>query len=266
MLFISIVIATLAEMLVALAGMFFVFMSAEKLRKYLPHFISLSVGAFLGVIFLDLLPEAIHESSTEVALSYTLIGFLFFFLLSRFLHWYHHHHEDEDNEVIHHTSELHPKMATKKSTGYLVLAGDSVHNTVDGVVIALAFIADFNVGVVTTIAVLFHEFPQEVADFFILLNSGFSKVKALMLNLAVSSTTLIAAVVTYFIAVDFDKIIGPALAIVAGNFLYIAAADLIPELHERHRAGTGSTFRQFSLIALGVLIMFVIISLMPEHG
>jgi len=264
MLLIYITIATLLEMLVALVGILFVFISTEKLKKYLPSFISFSVGTFLGVIFLNILPEAISKSSVNIALAYTLVGFLFFFILSRFLHWYHHHHEEEDKEAYHHISGAHMRIKSKKATGYLVLAGDSVHNAIDGVIIAMAFIADFNVGVVTTIAVLFHEFPQEVADFFILLNSGFSKMKALILNFAVSSTTLIAAVLTYFLAVNVDNVIGPALAIVAGNFLYIAAADLIPELHERHQAGTGSTLRQFSLIVLGILIMYAIISVMPE--
>jgi len=163
----------------------------------------------------------------------------------------------------HHLGGVHLKIKSKKTTGYLVLAGDSVHNFIDGVVIALSFIADFNIGVVTTIAVLLHEFPQEVADFFILLNSGFSKTKALMLNFTVAFTTPIAAIATYFLAFGTDKIIGPALGIVAGNFLYIAATDLIPELHEKHKNGA-STLKQFSLIILGILIMYTIITLMPE--
>jgi len=259
-----IILATLSEMLVALVGIFFVFMSAEKLKKYLPHFVSLSIGTFLGVIFLNLLPEAIEKSSVSSALAYTLVGFLFFFLLSRFLHWYHNHNEEEDKSASHHTNEVYSVAKTKESTGYLVLAGDSVHNAMDGVIIAMAFLADFNVGVVTTVAVLTHEFPQEVANFFILINSGFSKTKALVLNFAVSTTTLIAAVATYFLAVNVDKVIGPALAIVAGNFLYIAAADLIPELHERHRNGTGSTVRQFFLIVAGILIIYTVVTMMPE--
>ncbi len=263
MLLIWIIIATLFEMLVALAGMLFVFISTEKLKKYLPLFISFSVGTFLGVIFLNILPEAIDKSSANTALAYTLVGFLFFFLLSRFLHWYHHHHEEEDKEAYHHIGGAHLMIKSKKATGYLVLAGDSVHNAIDGVIIALAFIVDFNVGVVTTIAVLFHEFPQEVSDFFILINSGFSKTKALVLNFAVATTTLFTAIITYFVASDMDKMIGPALGIVAGNFLYIAAADLIPELHERHKDGA-STIRQFSLIVLGILLMYALILIMPE--
>ena len=263
MLLIYIVIATLLEMLVALVGILFVFVSAEKLKKYLPSFISFSVGTFLGVIFFNILPEAIVKSSVDIALIYTLAGFLFFFMLSRFLHWYHHHHEEEDKEAYHHIGGAHLKIKSKRATGYLVLAGDSVHNAIDGVVIALAFIVDFNIGVVTTIAVLSHEFPQEVADFFILINSGFSRTKALLLNFAVSTTTLIMAIITYFAAVGVDKIIGPALGLVAGNFLYIAASDLIPELHERHRNG-GSTIRQFSFIILGVLLMYILATVMPE--
>jgi len=262
---IFIILATVSEMLVALIGIFFMFLSSEKFKKYLPYFISFSVGTFLAVIFLNILPEAIEESSVDTALSYTLVGFLFFFLLSRFLSWYHHHEEDEPavgGNVGHtHTMEPHHDV---KTSGYLVLAGDIIHNAIDGVVIALAFIADTNLGIVTTIAVLFHELPQEAADFIVLLHAGFSRARALFFNFLVSSSTLIVAIITYFVAIDVEKLMGPALGLVAGNFLYIAASDLIPELHASHKIGAGTTVRQFSLILLGVAIMYMIITLIPE--
>ncbi|GMQ94899.1 MAG: hypothetical protein BMS9Abin13_009 [Patescibacteria group bacterium] len=266
MILLYIVLATIAEMIVALAGIFFVFLGSEKLKRYLPYFISFSVGTFLAVVFLNILPEAMKYSSPDTILSYTLAGFLFFLLLSRFLHWYHHHEkrecspEDGSSKCV----RVDDTRVSIKASGYLVLAGDFIHNFIDGIIIALAFLADVNIGIVTTIAVLFHEFPQEVADFFILINAGFSKKKALLFNFLVSSTTLVGAVITYFLAVNIDKFIGPALGLVAGNFLYIAASDLIPELQARHGAGTGSTIRQFSLILLGVFIMYTIIILMPE--
>jgi len=266
MILLYIILATLSEILVAFTGIFFIFLSHEKFKKYLQHFISFSVGTFLAVIFLNILPEAIHESSADVALTYTLVGFLFFFILSRFLHWYHYHEEDEHSLVggeAGHSHSVEPHIDIK-STGYLVLAGDIVHNAIDGAVIALAFIADVNIGIATTIAVLFHELPQEAADFIVLLHAGFSRLKALFFNFLVSLSTLIVAVITYFIAVDFDRVLGPALGLVAGNFLYIAASDLIPELHARHRGGTVSTFRQFSIILLGVFVMYLIITLIPE--
>jgi zinc and cadmium transporter len=264
---IYIIIASLAESFVALTGIFFVFLSYNKLKKYLPYFISFSIGTFLGVIFLNILPEAIEKSSVDVAFSFTLAGFLFFFLLSRFLHWYHHHHENGNGskEIEHHIGdEAHPKITSNKATGYLVLAGDAVHNFIDGVIITFAFLADFNIGLVTTIAVLMHEFPQEAADFFVLLNSGFSKMRALLLNFTVAFTTLIGALLTYFFVANFDKVVGPALGIVAGNFLYISASDLVPELAHMGGARGLNTIIQFLLILFGILVIYAIITIIPE--
>ncbi len=268
MLLLYIILASLAEMLVALVGIFFVFLGSDKLKKYIAYFISFAVGTLLAVIFLSILPEAVSQTPADVVFAYTLLGFLSFFLLSRVLRWYHHHHEngvtcDHDGEPAGCISLEESEKRTNKSTGYLVLIGDLAHNAIDGVIITLAFLADVKVGIATTIAVLFHELPQEIADFFILINAGFSKKKALLLNLLSSSTTIIVAVLTYFIAVDATKAIGPALGLVAGNFLYIAASDLIPELHEWNKKG-GSTVRQFSLILLGVAVMYLVLVLIPE--
>ena len=268
MILLYIIIASIAEMLVALAGIFFVFLGSGKLKKYIAYFISFAVGTLLAVIFLSILPEAIEEASANVVLGWTLIGFLFFFLLSRGLHWYHHHHEngvmcDGDNKPIGCVSpDKHPDKNIK-SSGYLVLMGDFVHNAIDGVIITLAFTADVKLGIATTIAVLFHELPQEIADFFILVNAGFSRKKALLMNFLSSSATPIVAVLTYFLIVDAEKVIGPALGLVAGNFLYIAASDLIPELHAWHKSG-GSTVRQFALILLGIALMYGILVFIPE--
>jgi len=249
-----IIIASLLEILVAFVGVFFIFLGVQKFRKYLPYFISFSVGTFLGVVFFDVLPEAIHLSTVEQTMTYTLIGFLGFFLLSRILFWYH-HHEDENGHENNHI----------KTSAHMVLAGDVIHNFIDGVIIALAFMADTSIGIVTTIAVLSHEFPQEASDFFVLINAGMKKGKALFFNLLVSLPTLIAAVLTYFFASGVENIIAPALAIVAGNFLYIAASDLIPELHTGHHERGTSTLIQFSLILLGIGLLFFIGTMVHGH-
>lgn len=261
-----IILASILEMLVALAGILFLFLTTNKFKKYLTHFISFSIGAFLAVIFLSLLPEAIKESSVDIALLYTLAGFLFFFLLSRFLYWYHHHDGDDNETDTDHVEKIIVEKTKEiKTSGYLVLYGDILHNAVDGIVIALAFLADINLGIVTTTAVLFHEFPQEAVDFFVMINSGLSRGRALFYNFLVSSSTLISAVLTYFLAtkINVEEFIGPALGIAAGNFLYLAASDLIPELHERHKAGA-STIKQFSFIIFGVIVMFTVLMLIPE--
>jgi len=246
-----ILIAAIIESLVSLAGILFIFLGYDNFKKYLPHLLSFSAGTFLAVIFFNILPEAIEKSDIETVSIFTLIGFLFFFLFARFLQWYHHH---EGN------CEEHEKI---KVGGHLVLAGDFLHNFVDGVIIALAFLVDKNIGIVTTTAVLFHEFPQEISDFFVLINSGFSKGKAIFFNFLVSLSTILGALVAYFAAVNIDKIIGPALGIVAGNFLYISMSDLIPELNASKKEGNG-TVKQFFFIVMGILVIYLVTSLIPE--
>ncbi|OGD69640.1 hypothetical protein A3E89_02385 [Candidatus Campbellbacteria bacterium RIFCSPHIGHO2_12_FULL_35_10] len=249
-----IIIAAALESLVSLVGILLVFLGYERFKKHLPKLVSFAAGTFLAVIFFEILPEAIEVSSTEFVSFYVLIGFLLFFLLSRFLHWYHHHEEGECCD---------PHKKDFKTGGYLVLAGDLIHNFIDGILITLAFVSDFQIGVVTTVAVLAHEFPQEASDFFVMMNSGFSKVKALSFNFLVSLSTFVGAIITYFAIVHVEKIIAPALGLVAGNFLYIAMSDLIPELNRDERK-MGDTAKQFFLIVLGILTIFVIGMYIPE--
>ncbi len=244
-----IIIASFLESLVALTGILFLFFGYDFFKKYLHYLISFAVGTFLAVVFFELLPESIEKLGVDIASYFMLGGFLFFFLLSRFLHWYHHH------------GECCSEHKDKKISGYLVLTGDFVHNFIDGIIIALAFMADVRIGMVTTVAVLAHEFPQEASDFFILIKSGFSRKKALLMNFLVSISTLVGAVMTFFLASSFDKVIGPALGIVAGNFLYIATADLIPELNGHKK---GSTITQAILIILGIALIYLISGLVAH--
>ncbi len=250
--FLYILSASIIESLVALIGILFLFLGYERFKKYLPYLVSFSVGTFLAVTFFELLPEASEHLGHELAPFYILGGFLFFFLLSRFLRWYHHHEEgcSEHGQI--------------KVGGHLVLVGDFVHNFIDGIIIALAFMVNIPVGIATTVAVLSHEFPQEASDFFILINSGFSKSKALMFNLLVSLSTVLGATITYFLASKMDKIVGPALGIVAGNFLYIAMSDLVPELNHDH-SGTKDTIIQFISIVLGILLIFFVMEFTHSH-
>ncbi len=263
MILLYIILASTAETFVALTGILFLFLGSERFNKYLPYLVSLSVGAFLALIFFNMLPEAIDRSSTKIALGYTLVGFLFFFLVSRFLYWYHNHEASTD--VLTDDSSV-DKTTNIKSSGYLILYGEVLHNSVDGIVIALAFLVDVNFGIATTIAVLFHEFPHQAVDFFVLISAGFKKSKALFFNFIAASSTLWVSILTYFIAVNIDinKVIGPALGIAAGNFLYIAASDLIPDLHIQHKKGVAGTLGQFSFILIGVVLMYVLKSLIPE--
>ena len=208
------------------------------------------MGTFLGVVFFDLLPEAIELTEHEQGPLWVLGGFLTFYLLSRFLFWYHHH---EDEHCDHEYS---------KESGVMILSADFVHNFVDGILIAAAFMADTHLGIVTTIAVLLHEFPQEMSDFFVLIRAGMSKTKALLLNFLVSISTLAGALIAYFALSSIEFAIGPLLGIAAGNFLYIAASDLLPSLHAKENKSRRAI--QVILLFVGLGVMFTI-SLFGGH-
>src|SRR3989344_206815 len=197
--------AAIVESLVSLIGRLFVFWKEEAVRKATHRFISFAVGALLGVVFLDLLPEAVEIEKPDTLFMAALIGFVVFFILERFLWWYHCH----DGECPVH------------AMGYLVLIGDALHNFIDGVVIAVAFLADFRLGILTSVAVIFHELPQEISDFVVLLHSGFSRSKALLYNFLIALATVAGALLAYVFRGSLENTLGIALGIVAGNFLYI---------------------------------------------
>lgn len=253
-----IIIASLLEMLVAFVGILFVFAGVEKIKKYIYYFISFSVGTFLGVVFFDLLPEAMELTPHEKGPLWILAGFIAFYLMGRFLFWFHHH---EDEHCDH--GDDHTDAKSAKSTGTMILTADFVHNFVDGIVIAAAFLADTHLGIVTTIAVLLHEFPQEMSDFFVLIRAGMSKIRALLLNFLSSVSTLIGALLGYFAFSSVEGIVGPLLGIAAGNFLYIAASDLLPELHRKEN--NGKKVVQVALLLFGIAIIFIVSGLVGHQ-
>ena len=227
------------ESLVSLIGRLFVFWSEEKIKKISHHFIGFAVGALLGVVFLDLLPEALEFEKADTVFLWALIGFLIFFLLERFLFWYH----------------CHDGVCSVHTAGYLVLIGDAIHNFIDGVIIAVAFLADFRLGLLTSFAVIFHELPQEVGDFVVLLHSGFSRSKAMLYNFLIALATVAGALFAFLFRTGIQDFLGIALGLVAGNFLYIAAADLIPELHHAGGQKKYAPFVQLALILLGIFLV-----------
>lgn len=233
MILFSILIASVLESLVSFFASLAVIVNEKRVRTFVHWVISFAVGVILGTVFFDILPEAGEFASYESLFPMVLVGFLIFFILEKALIWYH-CHEDE---------------CTTHTTGYLVLLGDAVHNFIDGVIIALTFLADIRLGIITSFAVILHEIPQEVSDYTIMLHSGFSKRSALFYNVLLSFTTIIGALIGYFIG-SGGNIIGYLLALVAGNFLYIAASDLIPELHHNHRSS--SSVLQVVLVLLGI--------------
>jgi zinc and cadmium transporter len=221
-------------------------------RLYAP-FLPLSVGAFLGVTFFELLPEAFHEG-TKGSVAVT-VGFLGFFLLSRVLREYHHHHtigDDSAHEDAHH-----------KERGALVLLGDGVHNFADGVVIAVAFSISVELGVATTIGIALHEIPQEIAEFYILLRAGYTKRKALVLNLLSALTVVLGALLTNFFMDSFASLVGILIGIAAGNLLYIAASDLLPSL-TNPKVARRDFLTQSGLVVAGVALIATLITV--SHG
>ena len=235
--------ASFLTSLISLVGRSIVFLGEERFRRFIHYAMSLAVGTLLGVVFLDLLPEALELAGARTVFFWVLVGFLLFFILERGLFLYH----CRDGECPVH------------AFGYLSLIGDAIHNFLDGVIIALAFLVNIPLGIATSFAVIFHEVPQEMSDFLVLLHAGFERRKALFYNFLIALTTVIGAFLTYLFAGVVQGIIGPALGLVAGNFLYIAAVNLVPELHEaKHARKKTVALAQISLIILGILLIYFV--------
>lgn len=237
------ILSVLIVSLVSFVGVFFLSMREESLKKYIGIFISLAVGALLGGAFIHIIPEA-FESSLNVSLTSILIivGIFAFFILEKVLHW-HHHGEDKEEEHIH-------------PVGKLILFSDGVHNFIDGIIIGVSFLVSVPVGIAATIAVVLHEIPQEIGDFAVLLHAGYKKKRALWLNF-ISALFSVVGVFFVFILGNFaETFTSWILPIAAGGFIYIAIADLIPELHKNKKVW-GSAI-QIVTVVIGVLAMFAL--------
>jgi len=218
----------------------------SRALKYVGVMVSYAIGALLGAVFLEILPEAIRLTANVAALSATVLGgILLFFVLEKLVLWRHCHHD--------HCEAHEPRIEVEHDhgrTGLMIMVGDTFHNFVDGIIIAAAFLTDIQLGIVTSMAIIAHEIPQEVGDFAILLHSGYSKMKALKLNLISSFASVVGAVLGYFTLQTMESWIPSLLALAAASMIYVAVADLIPGLHKR--AQLRDTVQQVSLILLGV--------------
>lgn len=227
----------------------FMLLPAPRRNALLPHLVSFATGALLGAALLALLPHAIETGGGTHGIGIALAGgIIAFFVLEKLVLWRHCH---VDACEAHGPSEQHRARASAT----LILWGDAFHNTLDGVLIAAAFMTDPHLGVVTTIAVFAHEIPQEVGDLAVLLHGGMSRRRALTLNVAVSLSSVAGAVIAWFLLAEALELLPYALAIAAASFLYVAVADLIPGLHRRVDART--SVQQVLLIALGILVIGV---------
>ena len=244
-----ILFSLLGGVLSVLAAAVFLLLPDSARNRVLPHFVSFAIGALLGAAFLALLPHAMQGVQNFHTLGLTiLLGLLGFFLLEKLVLWRHCHAE-------HCEAHAPDESDHGQAAGTLVLIGDGMHNLVDGVLIAAAFLTDIHLGIVTSLAVAAHEIPQEVGDFAVLLHSGYSRSKALLFNILASFTTLIGALLAYWSLADFEQALPYILAIAASSFIYIAVADLIPGLHKRLHIS--ATFQQLTLIVAGVLVIYL---------
>jgi zinc and cadmium transporter len=251
---------------VIIVSLIAVFMAIPLLlKKKISHctlltLLSLSVGTLLGSVFIHFLPEALessHESghTLEVAL-FVLLGFITFFILEKLIHWRHTHSKKKykGKEVHSHAYHLAP----------LNLIGDGIHNFLDGLVIAAGYVISIPLGLAATISVLFHEIPQEIADFGILLYSGMSRFKALLFNLLAAATAIIGTILGLILAGSIEGFTQFIIPFAAGNFIYIAASNLVPELHQRCRFW--HTVLHICAIIVGIGIMALLALLAPAHS
>lgn len=224
-----------------------VFMLNARMSRHLGAMVSFAIGAMLGAVFLDILPEAIKLTHNVPVLSGTvLFGILLFFILEKLVLWRHCHHEHcEGHEPLY---DMHGHDHGR--SGLMVTVGDTFHNFVDGIIIAAAFLTDVHLGLVTSLAIIAHEIPQEVGDFAVLLHSGYNKKRALQLNLVSSFASVAGGIIGYFTLQSAQSWIPSLLALAAASLLYVSVADLIPGLHKR--AELRDTMHQVVLIAAGV--------------
>jgi zinc and cadmium transporter len=264
LLLLIIIFTTLGGVLSVLAAALFLLLPDRQRNQVLPHGISFAIGALLAVSFWGLIPHAFEEVEPAQFrdLSATILaGILIFFVLEKLLIWRHCHFnacEAHGEEAHDHDHGLHVHShghGHRHSAGALIILGDSIHNFVDGILIAAAFLTDAKLGIVTSLAVAAHEIPQEVGDFAILLHNGYAKSKALFYNILSSLATVLGGVLAYFSLEDLHQIHPYILALAASSFIYVAVADLIPTLHKKTELK--ASLEQIALIAAGVLLICV---------
>ncbi len=231
---------------ISLIGIVTLFIKEKSMNNLLLFFVSFSAGALIGDAFIHLLPEVVKEFGFTLHVSlYFISGLLLFFVLEKFIHWRHCHVP---------TSKVHPHPFV-----YMNLIGDSLHNLIDGLVIGGTYLVSIPLGVATTLAVLFHEIPQELGDFGVLVHGGFTKRKALIMNFLTALTSILGVVIALIVGHLSQGFMLFILPFTAGGFIYIATADLIPEL--KKETSVGKSFLQLMGIILGIGVMLVLLLL-----
>ncbi len=232
-----IIFATLLVSSISLVGVLFLSLNDKILNNLLLILVAFASGALLGGAFLDLLPESLALGSEEIFI-FVLLGIMLFFVIEKFLRWRHCHEGKCDIHAF----------------TYLNLIGDGIHNWIDGMIIAASFLTSIELGIVATFAIAAHEIPQEIGDFGILVYGGFKKTKALFYNFASAITAIIGAVFAYYLIQYTGYFSTLLLPFAAGGFVYIAATDLLPEMHKREKMR--DSIVQLIFLSLGIFLMW----------
>lgn len=240
-------ISVLLISLISFVGVLALVLKRDFLNKSIFVLVSLAVGALLGDVFIHIIPEMYEEAADPTMISFMVIaGILLFFVLEKILHWHHHHSSDHEGE------DLLP-------VGRMVLVSDGVHNFLDGVIIAASYLVSIEVGIATTIAVVLHEIPQEIGNFGVLIHAGYTRVKALSYNFLSALTAIAGAAIVLIVGGITEQFALYLLPLTAGSFIYIAMADLIPELHKSKNLDKGAV--QVIGIVIGVIAMALLLTL-----
>lgn len=241
------IIAVSAVSAISLIGVFTLFVNDKTLNSIIPTMVSFAAGSLLGAAFFDVMPEAVEAGGTKV-FSYMLVGMLVFFVLERYIHWHHCH--DEGCE-----KHYHPET-------YLNIIGDAFHNFIDGALIAAAFFSSAEIGIVTTFAIMAHEIPQEIGEYAVLIHGGMKRTRAIFFNFVSSLTAILGVLATFLFASSIKGSIPFILAIAGGGFIYIATADLIPEIHKERKSK--NMIIQSLALFFGVLVIALVKDIFPE--
>ncbi len=238
------IISVIIVSLISLVGIFFLTINDSAFRKIITYLVSFSTGALFGDVFIHILPEVAHEYGFSLKVSVSVLaGILVFFVLEKFICW-HHCHTD--------VCEDHPRPVA-----YINMVGDGVHNFIDGMIIAGAFMTNITLGLATTMAVVVHEIPTEMGHYSILVYAGFSKMRALWFNFLSALTAIMGGVITLLAYEHVKDLSEFLLPFTAGGFIYLAGSDLIPELHKVHEVKR--SLMQFFFILLGIGLMFALL-------
>jgi zinc and cadmium transporter len=235
-----IILTTFVIALIAFIGIFTLSLKDKVLDKILLVLVSLSAGALMGGAFIHLLPESIEKGGEVNPFIFVLIGFILFFLIEKVLHWRHCHKGKCDVHTFH----------------YMNLIGDSIHNFIDGLIIAASFIVSIPLGFTTTVAIAAHEIPQEIGDFGVLIYGGFNKKKALVLNFIVALTIILGGITGYFVSQNVENTVGFLIPFAAGGFIYIAATDLVPEI--KKETNIKKSMATMLVFVCGIILMWLI--------